>query len=72
MQTPKYKETASVDIIAAFFSLRHWTNLKRSGREAAYVGYSPVIGFDADKILEDLPSLYEGLVCQEVFRDQHF
>lgn len=42
-------------IVAAFFeaTFRGWTNRASSGREAAYVGYSPVIGFDAEKILAD-------------------
>jgi len=45
------------NIVAAFFeaTFKSWTNLKRSGSETAYVGYSPVIGFDGDKILADFP-----------------
>ncbi len=45
------------NIVAAFFeaTFATWKNLTRSGREAAYVGYSPVIGFDGDKILSDFP-----------------
>src|SRR5215210_162538 len=45
------------NIVAAFFeaTFRSWTNLNKSGRECAYVGYSPVIGFDGDKILSDFP-----------------
>ena len=41
------------NIVAAFFeaTFKSWINLNKSGREAAYVGYSPVIGFDGDKIL---------------------
>lgn len=44
-------------IIAAFFeaTFRSWTNCSRSGREVAFVGYSPVIGFDAEKLLQDFP-----------------
>lgn len=44
-------------IVAAFFeaTFRSWTNLSRSGREVAFVGYSPMIGFDAEKILNDFP-----------------
>lgn len=46
------------NIVAAFFeaTFRSWTNLRKSGRESAYVGYSPVIGFDADRILSDFPA----------------
>lgn len=45
------------NIVAAFFeaTFKSWTNLNKSGRELAYVGYSPVIGFDGDKILSDFP-----------------
>jgi hypothetical protein len=45
------------NIVAAFFeaTFKSWTNLNRSGREEAYVGYSPVIGFDGQKILNDFP-----------------
>jgi hypothetical protein len=45
------------NIVAAFFdaTFQSWQNLKRSGNERAYVGYSPVIGFDGDKILADFP-----------------
>jgi len=45
------------NIVAAFFeaTFRTWHNRARSGREAAYVGYSPVIGFDGDRILADFP-----------------
>ena len=44
-------------IVATFFeaTFRSWNNLNRSGSEVAYVGYSPVIGFDADRILSDFP-----------------
>ncbi len=43
--------------VAAFFraTFDAWKNFARSGREAVYVGYSPIIGIDADKILQDLP-----------------
>jgi len=43
--------------IAAFFraTFDAWKNYQRSGREVFYVGYSPIIGVDGDKILRDLP-----------------
>jgi sulfotransferase family protein len=46
--------------IAAFFraTFDAWKNLNRSGDEEAYVGYSPIIGVDADKILVDLPAAH--------------
>jgi hypothetical protein len=45
------------NIVAAFFeaSFKSWVNVNKSGKEAAYVGYSPVIGFDGDKIMADFP-----------------
>jgi Sulfotransferase family len=46
------------NMVAAFFeaTFHTWKNFNRSGRETAYVGYSPVIGFDADHILADFPN----------------
>src|SRR5262245_36064877 len=43
-------------LVEAFFraSAEAWTDARRSGREQVYVGYSPIIGVDADKIVEDL------------------
>lgn len=35
-----------------------WKNHNGSGRESVYVGYSPIIGIDADKIFADLPSAH--------------
>ena len=35
-----------------------WKNLKRTGREQYYVGYSPIITVDADKILGDMPNAH--------------
>ncbi|GAC1405586.1 MAG: hypothetical protein NVSMB52_19360 [Chloroflexota bacterium] len=43
--------------VAAFFraTFDAWKDYNRTGREQVYVGYSPIIGVDADKILRDLP-----------------
>lgn len=43
--------------MAAFFSATFdaWKDYKRSGKEVFHVGYSPIIGVDGDKILNDLP-----------------
>lgn len=43
--------------VSAFFraTFDAWKNCNRSGREVVYVGYSPVVTIDADKILRDLP-----------------
>ena len=46
--------------VAAFFraTFDAWKDYKRSGREQVYVGYSPIITVDADKILRDLPQAH--------------
>jgi hypothetical protein len=43
--------------IAAFFrsTFDAWKDFRRSGRESVYVGYSPIITVDADRILRDVP-----------------
>ncbi len=48
------------NLVAAFFeaTARAWKDAQRSGRESVYVGYSPIIGVDADKILADLPQAH--------------
>jgi hypothetical protein len=42
--------------VAAFFraTFDAWKDYRRTGEQAVYVGYSPIIGVDADKILDDL------------------
>jgi hypothetical protein len=44
-------------LVEAFFraTAAAWKDAKRTGNERIYVGYSPIIGVDADKILDDLP-----------------
>jgi hypothetical protein len=46
--------------VAAFFraTFEAWKDHRRSGREVLYVGYSPIITVDADKILRDLPQAH--------------
>ncbi len=46
--------------VAAFFraTFDTWKDFNRSGRESVYVGYSPIITVDADKILRDLPQAH--------------
>jgi hypothetical protein len=43
--------------VAAFFraTFDAWKDYRRTGDEKVYVGYSPIITVDADKILRDLP-----------------
>lgn len=53
------------NIVAAFFesTFTAWKNLNRSGRERAYLGYSPVMVLDTEKIFQDFP---EGHVVHVV------
>jgi len=46
--------------VGAFFraTFDAWKNCSRTGRESVYVGYSPVVTIDADKILRDLPAAH--------------
>jgi hypothetical protein len=48
------------DNVAAFFqsTFAAWKDYRRSGHETVYVGYSPIIVVDADKILNDLPNAH--------------
>jgi hypothetical protein len=51
------KPRTRATLVEAFFrsTFECWTNLNRSGRETTYLGYSPVMCLDTDKILADLP-----------------
>lgn len=46
--------------VQAFFraTFEAWHDRRGSGREEVYVGYSPVVSVDADKILSDLPGAH--------------
>ena len=46
--------------MAAFFraTFDAWKDYKRTGEQVVYVGYSPIIVVDADKILHDLPQAH--------------
>jgi hypothetical protein len=46
--------------MAAFFrsTFESWKDFDRSGSEEVYVGYSPIIVVDADKILSELPEAH--------------
>ena len=46
------------DNMAAFFQATHqaWKDNKQTGNEKMYVGYSPIITVDAERILNDLPN----------------
>jgi hypothetical protein len=46
--------------VEAFFraTFEAWKNCRRTGREVLYVGYSPIVGVDADKVLTDMPEAH--------------
>lgn len=46
--------------VAAFFraTFDAWKDYRRTGQEQIYVGYSPIITVDSDRILRDLPSAH--------------
>jgi hypothetical protein len=46
--------------MAAFFraTFDAWKDYRRTGREQVYVGYSPIITVDAERILRDLPQAH--------------
>jgi hypothetical protein len=48
------------DNVAAFFRATFdvWHDYRRTGQETVYVGYSPIIVVDADKIFADLPEAH--------------
>lgn len=48
------------NLVAAFFraSADAWKDYRRSGREHVFVGYSPIVVVDADKIVQDLPEAH--------------
>jgi hypothetical protein len=47
-------------MVEAFFqaTFGSWRNCQRSGREVAWVGYSPIVAVDTDKILADFPDAH--------------
>lgn len=51
----KGKPLTRANAVEAFFraTFEAWKNYNRTGKEKAYVGYSPIIGVDGDKIISD-------------------
>ncbi len=51
----KGKELTRANLVEAFFvaTFETWKNYNHTGKEKAYVGYSPIIGVDGDKIIKD-------------------
>ena len=54
----KNKARTRTAIIEAFYrsTFLSWKTYRHSKKEQAYVGYSPIIGVDADKIIKDFPT----------------
>lgn len=54
------KPRTRANLMEAFFraSAEAWRDLKRTGNEWFHVGYSPIIGVDADKIVQDIPTAH--------------
>ncbi len=46
--------------VAAFFraTFDAWKDYRRTGEQSVYVGYSPILVIDADKVLNDLPGAH--------------
>ena len=51
----KGKVLSRANVMEAFFrsTFTAWKNYNKSGKEKAWVGYSPIIGVDGDKIISD-------------------
>lgn len=56
-------------VVAAFFAAtaEAWSDRARSERERVFVGYSPIVGVDADKILADFPKAHVLNVVRHPF-----
>lgn len=56
----KNKPRTRANIIASFFiaTFEAWENYNCTGREKAYVGYSPIIVVDTEKIIKDFPNTH--------------
>jgi len=56
----KNKERTRANLVEAFFKATFdaWKNFNRTGKEKIYVGYSPIIGVDGEKILTDFPDAH--------------
>jgi len=56
----KEQPRTRANIVKAFFiaTFEAWKDYKRSGKNHVYVGYSPIIGIDSDRILYDFPDAH--------------
>ncbi len=57
VETIQNSERTRGNLVTAFFkaTFKSWKNYNKSGKEKAYVGYSPIVGVDGESILKDLP-----------------
>lgn len=55
----KDKERTTGNLVMAFFSatFKAWKNYNTSGKEKYFLGYSPIIGVDAEKMIGNLPDM---------------
>jgi len=60
------KERSRANIISAFFeaTFEVWRNCRRTGNESVYVGYSPIVIVDAERILADFPHAHVAHVVR--------
>lgn len=60
LQLLKGQTRSRKNIVEAFFrsTFEAWKDYSRSGKEVAYLGYSPVVGVDAEKIFLDFPNAH--------------
>ena len=60
LQLMQGKQRTRANLVEAFFraSAQAWKDRQLSDRETIYVGYSPIIGVDADKIVTDFPEAH--------------
>lgn len=51
------KPRTRANLVDAFYhsTFSAWKNVTRTGKEKAYLGYSPVIGLDGEKMIKDFP-----------------
>lgn len=54
------KPRTTGNLVMAFFyaTFEAWKNYKKTNKEKYYVGYSPIVGVDAERIFSDLPNSY--------------
>lgn len=56
----KNKSRTNASLVESFFvsTFQSWKNYNKTGHEKAYVGYSPVLALDTEKIFTDMPQAH--------------